>query len=373
MLEEHFAYVSDSRRLALYRAAIAETVKPGDVVADLGCGTGVLGLLCLQAGASRVFAVDATSVIDVARASFDRAGLADRVTFIKGLSQQVALPEQVDVVICDHVGYLGFDYRLPELLQDARQRFLRRGGALIPRLLRLKLATVSSDACRARVEEWASENVPTAFHWLRQNQANARHPVRLHAEDLLSEAAELGSIDLRDDRSEFHAWSVSLHARRDGRLDGLAGWFECELAQDVWMTNSPTSAEAINRPQAFLPIDPPIVLEAGEPVNATVMARPEDGLTAWTVHLPRSGRKFSHSTWHATAFVPDSLARVSPSRIPRLERRTAARLKVLAYCDGARTVQMIEDAVLHEHPDLFPSSGEIRRFVAEVLAKDASA
>ena len=37
-------------------------------------------------------------------------------------------------------------------------------------------------------------------------------------------------------------------------LDGLAGWFECELAEGVWMTNSPLADNPIRRPQAFLPI-----------------------------------------------------------------------------------------------------------------------
>jgi protein arginine N-methyltransferase 1 len=45
---------------------------------------------------------------------------------------------------------------------------------------------------------------------------------------------------------------------------------------------------------------------------------------------------------------------------------------VLDYCDGHRTVSQIEEAVLREHPDLFPSNEEISRFVAQVLNKDTA-
>lgn len=40
------------------KESISRVVKPGDIVLDAGCGTGVLGLLALKAGAERVVAVD---------------------------------------------------------------------------------------------------------------------------------------------------------------------------------------------------------------------------------------------------------------------------------------------------------------------------
>ena len=42
----------------------------------------------------------------------------------------------------------------------------------------------------------------------------------------------------------------------------------------------------------------------------------------------------------------------------------------LLCCDGERTANEIEQLVLREHPDLFPSTQEISRFVAQVLNAD---
>jgi protein arginine N-methyltransferase 1 len=50
--------VSDKRRTDAFAAAIAETVKPGDIVIDVGTGTGILAMLAARAGASQVHAVD---------------------------------------------------------------------------------------------------------------------------------------------------------------------------------------------------------------------------------------------------------------------------------------------------------------------------
>ena len=79
----------------------------------------VSGLACLQAGAARVLAIDATPMIEVARETFARAGLADRCELIRGQSFRIDVPVQADVAICDHVGFFGFDYGITELLQDA--------------------------------------------------------------------------------------------------------------------------------------------------------------------------------------------------------------------------------------------------------------
>ena len=48
-----------------------------------------------------------------------------------------------------------------------------------------------------------------------------------------------------------------------------------------------------------------------------------------------------------------------------------ARAAVLAYCDGRRSAREIEQAVLRDHPGLYPTAAEISRFVFQVLGRDA--
>lgn len=370
MLDEHLGYVADRFRVERFREAVARAIRPGDVVADLGCGSGVLGLLCLQAGAKRLYAIDSTAMIDVAQESLNRAGFADRAVFLRSHSHRVELPERVDVAICDHVGYFGFDYGIVHTLQDARRRFLKPGGVVIPARIRLHTAAVASEKCRDKAEGWLADSVPPEFHWLREHGVNSKHRVRLTPENLLGPAVELGDVDLASDNPEYFSWSAGLHIVRDGVLHGIAGWFDCELIDGIWMTNSPLSESAIDRPQVFLPIDQAVPVKAGDPVRVTVMVRPTDNLIAWVVDFPTTGQRFAHSTWQGMLGLPEELRRSNPDRVPRFSHDGSARMTVLGYCDGTRTAREIEKAVLREHPTLFPSAGEISRFVAQVLARD---
>lgn len=153
-------------------------------------------------------------------------------------------------------------------------------------------------------------------------------------------------------------------------MHGLAGWFECELSEGVWMTNSPLAERPIQRSQAFMPIGEAVRVESGDVVKTTIMARPAEHLIAWTVEFLSTGQRFAHSTWQGMLFTPEDLVRKNPLRIPQLGRKGQARSTVLGYCDGKRTAHEIEQAVLRDHPDLLPSSGEIVSFVAQVLGRD---
>lgn len=370
ILDEHLGYVADPVRLEQFKVAIAQVTQRGVYIADLGCGSGILGLLCLQAGASRLYAIDASAMIDIARETMMRAGHVDHATFIRGKSSQIELPERVDVVICDHVGYFGFDYGIIDFLEDARKRFLKPGGTLIPSKIRLHIAAIGSQKCSEIATGWQAEKIPSEFHWLCGYSINAKHAVSLKRDDVLGSPAALGDIDLYADNPEFFSWSAELQIERDGPMHGLAGWFECELAKDVWMTNSPLAEKPIQRPQAFLPVGETVQVKAGDTVKTTIMARPADHLIAWVVEFPASGQRFAHSTWQGMLFAPEDLIRKNPAHIPQLSREGSARITVLGYCDGKRTAQEIEQAVLRNHPDLFPSIGEIAHFVARVLGRD---
>ncbi len=371
LLAEHLEYVSDSARLQRFERALAGVIKPGARVADLGSGSGILSLLALRAGAAHVYAIDESDMIEVARETLSRCGMDGRVSFIAGRAQRVELPERVDAVMCDHVGGFGFDYGIVALLDDARRRFLKPGGAIVPRRLELHLAPVESARCHALGEGWSAPGVPAEFHWLRGLCINSEHLVDLEPGELLGAPARLGAIDLAAPAAQFLSWSAELAVERDGVLHGVGGWFDCELAEGVRMTNSPLAPDRIRRSQVFFPIEEALPVRAGQRLATTVMARPGDEVIAWSVES--EGRRFAHSTWQSTPLSPRALRRADPARVPSPGREAAARAIILALCDGRRTACEVEDAVVRAHPALLPSETEIRRFVGRVLAQDTQA
>src|SRR4029077_3415945 len=138
------------------------------------CGFGILGLLCLHAGAARVWGIDQTEAIEIARETAERAGFRDRYHCLREHSFRAELPELADVVICDHVGFFGFDYGIIAVISDARRRFLKPGGRVIPRTISLQVAGITSDECRQKAEAWADPDIPAEFHWLRTYGVNSK-------------------------------------------------------------------------------------------------------------------------------------------------------------------------------------------------------
>lgn len=366
-LTEHRSYLIDARRTALYGRAVGQVVAPGDVVADLGCGFGILGLMCLGNGASQVWGIDSTDAIDIARETATRAGFGDRYHCIQAQTSRAELPEKVDVLICDHVGYFGIDYGIVQMMADARQRFLKPGGRIVPERLCLYLAGVRSDNCRQILDSWETAEIPSDYAWLRNYAVNTKHSVDFVPTDIATSPVSVGSITVGDEMSEVMTFKADLVIEEDGQLDGIGGWFDCDLGGGVRMTNSPLAREAIGRHQIFLGFDAPMDVRAGETVAVTVKFNHRNNITAWTARDPASGRLLRHSTWSA---MPMSASdKLVPGSAPRaLNARARAVATVIAYVDGKANSAEIEGAVLKHHPSLFPSTTEISRFVKDVLA-----
>jgi protein arginine N-methyltransferase 1 len=369
-LDEHHGYLSDHVKIQKYRAAIELAVHREHRVLDLGCGSGLLGLMALRAGAQNVIFVDDGAVIDVARRTVTEAGFADRAEFIQANSFELSLPEKVDVVISDHAGYFGFDYGVLALLADARKRFLLPDGRIVPAQLDLMLAPVESESCRNLVARWHDGSVPGEFVWLGDAAANTRHAVQLAPGEPLAQAATIATLELGKEAPSYLSWTAEFIFERDGILDGVAGWFDCTLIDDIRMTNSPVALEPLARPQAFLPLDSPVTVDEGEHIRVTVMLRHVDNVIGWAIELPESGRRFTHSTFNGLLLDREALARAHPDRIARLNDRGRACQIVLSYCDGQRTIGEVQALVERDHPALFPSKQATLSFITRVLAWD---
>lgn len=368
-LEEHLDYLSLKGRQERFAQALSAVVNHGDVVADLGCGFGILGILALRAGAERVWGIDQSDAIEIARETVRRLDLSDHYNCIRGSTFRTRLPELADVLVCDHVGFFGFDYGIVAMLADARRRMLKPGGKVVPRQIVLKVAAATG-SCRNLAEGWARQPVPEEYSWLSERAVNTKYRYSFEPDDLCGPPSTLGAIALDEDTADLLSFTSSLEITHDRELVGLACWFECELAPGIWITNSPLAEDRINRPNAFLPCRAPFPVKAGEKVEISFKISHEPVIITWSIRDPSSGRVHRHSTWTSMIMNPNELM-AGDVRPKHLNAKGSARKTILELADGTRTVEEIEEAVLTRHADLFPSEAEIRSFVHREVGDNA--
>lgn len=370
IVDEHREYLSDPSRLETYRRAIEDVVRPGMIVADLGSGTGILGLFALAAGAERLYSIEATGMIEVARALAAANGFRDRFHAVQAHSSEACLPERVDVILSDFVGRFGFDADILEIYPDAAARLLKPGGQLLPSGISLFVVPVEREDMHKQVRFWSAPragfDMSPAFEWA----VNTGYPVELLMADLLADPVEAIKADVAERPAAALRADVEIVIRRSGTLHGIGGWTAARLSPGVTLTNSPLAADRIKRRNVFLPLRAPLPVRSGDRVRVKLAILPDQHIVNWTIS--GSGAhgvvREAHSTLHGMLTSHDDLKRADPDFVPVLTPRGAGRLTILQLCDGTRTLREVEDLVFARHTDLFATRGEAAAFVAEVVS-----
>lgn len=95
---------------------------------DVGTGTGILSYFAIQAGAKKVYAVEASQSAAVARQLAQQNGYDHLIEIIPQRLEDISLPERVDVIISEPIGFLLVHERMLESYVLARERFLKEEG-----------------------------------------------------------------------------------------------------------------------------------------------------------------------------------------------------------------------------------------------------
>lgn len=221
----HQAMLGDQRRLATYAKALTETVKPGDVVLDLGAGTGILSMMACQAGAARVYAIEHNpAVAAVARRLIRDNHFEDRIVLLEGDVHAIRLGEQVDVIASETLGTFGTDEGIAEMMQ-VQARHLAPYGRVVPERLRTFLVPVQyEDEFRG---VWRSGFMGLDL----QAGALCPSPARPLLHFFQRRPLELGPAALiadirlgREDRGARDV-TVDIPIERRGTLQGFVGYF----------------------------------------------------------------------------------------------------------------------------------------------------
>jgi len=280
MIRNHQKMIADKIRMEAYRSAIIETVKPGDVVLDLGTGLGILAFLACQACAQKVYAIEQSQIISVANQICWANGFQDKVTFIKDHSTKVKLPEKVDVIITETLGTFALDENILPSIIDARDRFLKSNGILIPSEIELVLAAIESKAHYSIVEFWDSPLYGISFKPARAEIAKIPHAIRIRESECLSDAVSLKRFDLQTTNEITLDEKISFKIKKTGILHGWGGWFEAQLTPNISISTSPAVPET-HWKNIFLPSIVPMRVNAGDVINLHIRAVKREDHTAW--------------------------------------------------------------------------------------------
>jgi len=122
----------DIPRTRLWKEAIEDTVKPGDVVIDAGSGTGILGVFAALAGARRVYCIELhPRFVKLIEHLAERNGVSDIVRVIHGDATTVQIPEKADVLVCELLCTGQFFEPEVQVVNHLRKQ-LKPGAAIIP-------------------------------------------------------------------------------------------------------------------------------------------------------------------------------------------------------------------------------------------------
>ena len=273
-IEMHRRMVSDRVRTNAFAAAIREVVQPGDVVLDVGTGTGILAMFAAKAGARQVYAIDATDIAEVATDLVVANGLSDQVQVIQGRADEVQLQQKVDLIISEWLGSVVFVEGMLHAVLDARDRNLAPTGRMLPSKVRVLIAPLD-DPILYNAEGpgfWRERIDDLDFSSLQEAELLQGRTVqtRVDPATVLAPGQAFLELDLLTASVE-DAWfegQLEFVPRRDGVLNGFGVWFEADLSPSVTLDTGPSCPET-HWAQTYLSFTPQPV-RAGERVEVSV-------------------------------------------------------------------------------------------------------
>ena len=274
LLEIHNLMLSDSIRTGTYARAIKANVKEGDIVVDVGTGTGILALLAAKAGAKKVYAIETTEIIQVAKQITMDNGLEDQIIFMNCNAEEAEIPEQVDCIVSEWMGVFGLQENMLPAVISIRDRYLKSDGKILPHDISLFAALVSSDNIyNEAVKRWRQPFYGLDYHHFADCNANDTHLVTARPDELGSEPVKLMDVDCRNARPQRqYRADIRLITTKNSDYQGILGWFKANFPGDITLDTSPCKSST-HWQQLFFPFSNPIELEEKEEVNLSFEAK----------------------------------------------------------------------------------------------------
>ncbi|XP_032690565.1 protein arginine N-methyltransferase 1 isoform X2 [Odontomachus brunneus] len=239
--------LDDKIRVLAYKTAIFNSKDKfqGKTVMDVGAGTGILSIFSAQAGAKKVYAVEASILAKTIEHVLIENNVQNKIEVIHSKVEDIHPDslEKVDIIISEWMGfYLVHEGMLDSLLY-ARDNFLRENGLLFP-----SIAKLYASPCQLRImyEFWDNvHGVSMRFIGKQYREIKSMKPeiLYLNQDDLLTEGKLLAWLDLKcisvEDLNLLGGEDYVSVCDKNGKYQGICIWFTVEFPDGSEMSTGP--------------------------------------------------------------------------------------------------------------------------------------
>eukprot|EP00249_Psilotum_nudum_P001873 c14613_g1_i1 orf=303-1472(-) len=297
--------LSDRVRMNAYFSAIFKNKDhfKGKIVLDVGTGSGILAIWAAQAGARKVYAVEATKMAEHARQLVVGNGLAGVVEVIEGSIEDVELPEKVDVIISEWMGYFLVRESMFDSVMHARDCWLKPTGIMYPSQACMWLAPVRSGLVDIKMKDYQNamadwdgfaEDALEFYgvdmsiltksyldeqrrYYLQTSLWNNLYPNQIIGTPVAIKEFDCHTAILEDVASVHSAFRIPFTAGPT-KFCGFAGWFDVHFRgsqnnpaiNEVHLTTAPSVHNTTHWGQQVFLLHPPLDVNLGDVLEGTL-------------------------------------------------------------------------------------------------------
>ncbi|XP_052246669.1 histone-arginine methyltransferase CARMER-like isoform X2 [Dreissena polymorpha] len=280
--------MQDYIRTSTYQRAMLSNVNDflDKVVLDVGAGSGILSFFAIQAGARRVYAIEASNMAEYCEQLVRHNKLQDKIVVIPGKVEEVTLPEKVDTIISEPMGYMLFNERMLESFLHAKKWLKPKTGKMYPTQGDLHVAPFTDEALY--MEQFTKANFwyQESFHGINLTSLRDEAVKEYFKQPIvdtfdirmcLSKSVKHTVDFLAADETDLHVIEIpcTFNIHQTGLVHGLAFWFDVAFlgtVTHVWLSTSPTET-LTHWYQVRCLLQTPVLVKEGQVLSGKVLLR----------------------------------------------------------------------------------------------------